>query len=181
MPHNNRVSSSSALKMTGIWKDTIGYDPYAGAGDGAAVETAEEKDSAYEQAQGLMALARLTNQGVTEKRGACKKCGMVGHLTFQCRNHLQAVPDASVSANAGDLDSLSSDSDDVSVSDVSLSSDDERGKAERKRHRSPSPSRADEEKRKGSSSSKRHKKKHKKEKKSKHKKEKKHKKDKRKR
>jgi len=29
MPHNNRMSSSAALKMTGIWKDTIGYDPYA--------------------------------------------------------------------------------------------------------------------------------------------------------
>lgn len=29
MPHNNRMHSSAALKMTGIWKDTIGYDPYA--------------------------------------------------------------------------------------------------------------------------------------------------------
>lgn len=29
MPHNNRVQSSAALQMTGIWKNTIGYDPYA--------------------------------------------------------------------------------------------------------------------------------------------------------
>lgn len=29
MPHNNRMHSSAALKMTGIWKNTIGYDPYA--------------------------------------------------------------------------------------------------------------------------------------------------------
>lgn len=32
MPHNNRMHSSSALKMNGIWKNTIGYDPYAAEG-----------------------------------------------------------------------------------------------------------------------------------------------------
>ena len=38
MPHNNRVDSSSALKMTGIWKNTIKYDPYAPEGDAAEGE-----------------------------------------------------------------------------------------------------------------------------------------------
>lgn len=61
MPHGNRVSSSSALKMTGIWTNTIGYDPYAAEGGGA---DAEDEANAYEQAQGLMALAKLSNQGV---------------------------------------------------------------------------------------------------------------------
>lgn len=62
MPHGNRVSSSSALKMTGIWTNTIGYDPYAAEGGGA---DAEDEANAYEQAKGLMALARLSNQGVS--------------------------------------------------------------------------------------------------------------------
>lgn len=62
MPHGNRVSSSSALKMTGIWTNTIGYDPYAAEGGGA---DAEDEANAFEQAQGLMALAKLSNQGVS--------------------------------------------------------------------------------------------------------------------
>ncbi|EEY57128.1 uncharacterized protein PITG_10936 [Phytophthora infestans T30-4] len=33
MPHNNRMHSSATLKMTGIWKNTIGYDPYAAKGE----------------------------------------------------------------------------------------------------------------------------------------------------
>lgn len=63
MPHGNRVSSSSALKMTGIWTNTIGYDPYAAEGAGT---NAEDEANAYEQAQGLMALAKLSNQGVSQ-------------------------------------------------------------------------------------------------------------------
>lgn len=65
MPHGNRVSSSSALKMTGIWTNTIGYDPYAAEGGGA---DAEDEANAFEQAQGLMALAKLSNQGVSGGR-----------------------------------------------------------------------------------------------------------------
>ena len=34
MPHNNRMSGSSALNTSDIWKNVIKYDPYAGAGDG---------------------------------------------------------------------------------------------------------------------------------------------------
>ncbi|KAI9921052.1 hypothetical protein PsorP6_002442 [Peronosclerospora sorghi] len=73
MPHNNRMHSSATLKMTGIWKDTIGYDPYA-----ADSEKKEANKTTHEQAKGLMALAKLSNTS----------CGMTGHLTFQCRNHL---------------------------------------------------------------------------------------------
>jgi hypothetical protein len=29
MPANNRVHSSTALQMHGIWQSVIGYDPYA--------------------------------------------------------------------------------------------------------------------------------------------------------
>ncbi|TDH65895.1 hypothetical protein CCR75_002043 [Bremia lactucae] len=83
MPHNNRMHSSAALKMTGMWKNTIGYDPYA------AENEKQEKtvDTSFEQAKGLMALAKLSNKS-NDVRGACKKCKMVGHLTFQCRNYL---------------------------------------------------------------------------------------------
>ena len=75
MPHGNRVSSSSALKMTGIWTNTIGYDPYAAEGGGA---DAEDEANAFEQAQGLMALAKLSNQGVS-----CLFAGKGGGLEKQ--------------------------------------------------------------------------------------------------
>ncbi|GMF13127.1 unnamed protein product [Phytophthora lilii] len=45
--------------MTGIWKDTIGYDPYAAEG-----EKQEKSETSYEQAKGLMALAKLSNKSV---------------------------------------------------------------------------------------------------------------------
>lgn len=126
MPHNNRVSSSSALKTNDMWSKTIGYDPYA-VDEGGAGGAADEGENAYEQAQGLMAIAKLSNQGVTEARGACKSCGMVGHLTFQCRNHLQGQvwdgkgkPPEGV-AGGGDSGGES----DIDVSDVSDSDDDD--------------------------------------------------------
>lgn len=34
----------------------------------------------------MMELAHL-NQGNTNTAGACKKCGYIGHLTFQCMNN----------------------------------------------------------------------------------------------
>ncbi|OQS00842.1 hypothetical protein ACHHYP_02216 [Achlya hypogyna] len=85
MPHNNIMSSSDTLKMTGIWKNTIGYDPYAADG--------EDKDqghsaSSIERAKGFMALAKLSNK-TNDTRGSCKKCGAMGHLTFQCMNFLE--------------------------------------------------------------------------------------------
>ncbi|KAL5983925.1 hypothetical protein ACLOJK_018023 [Asimina triloba] len=94
MPANNRVHSSAALQTHGIWQSAIGYDPYApdkndskqGSKNSNAVEP--EAENAYASFQGLLALARITGSNADEARGACKKCGRVGHLTFQCRNFL---------------------------------------------------------------------------------------------
>lgn len=89
MPHNNRVSSSGALKMNDIWSKTIGYDPYATLTSG---KNQEDRDS-NEKAESLMLLARMSNFSGSEVRGGCKKCGMLGHLTFQCRNQSSTVED----------------------------------------------------------------------------------------
>ena len=56
MPHNNRVQSSSALKMTGIWKNTIKYDPYAGEGE------ADSAAGGAEMADGGEGWAKRTRQ-----------------------------------------------------------------------------------------------------------------------
>ncbi|KAG6516846.1 CAX-interacting protein 4-like [Zingiber officinale] len=98
MPANNRVHSSAALQTHGIWQSAIGYDPYAptnkDADKGSALPgedgAAASSENAYASFQGLLALARVTGSGSNEARGACKKCGRVGHLTFQCRNFLSA-------------------------------------------------------------------------------------------
>lgn len=81
MPHDNRVSSSSSLKMNDIWTKTIGYDPYA---TGEDLHGKEEEENA--RSAGLLLLAKMSNLSGSETRGACTRCGMVGHLTFQCRN-----------------------------------------------------------------------------------------------
>lgn len=44
--------------------------------------------NAYASYQGLLQLVRITGQNSDEVRGACKRCGRVGHLTYQCRNFL---------------------------------------------------------------------------------------------
>ncbi|KAF2291763.1 hypothetical protein GH714_035504 [Hevea brasiliensis] len=68
MPANNRVHSSAALQTHGIWQSAIGF-------------------------QGLLALARITGSNADEARGACKRCGRVGHLAYQCRNFLSVKDD----------------------------------------------------------------------------------------
>ncbi|BBN04572.1 hypothetical protein MPTK1_3g05800 [Marchantia polymorpha subsp. ruderalis] len=113
MPANNRVHSSAALQTHGIWQSAIGYDPYApdqksqpdDRGGAPAASTGgggitEEQQNAYDSFQGLLALARLTASSADEVRGACKKCGRVGHLTFQCRNFLTAKEEAAAAAAA---------------------------------------------------------------------------------
>ncbi|KAK8963868.1 CAX-interacting protein 4 [Platanthera guangdongensis] len=45
-------------------------------------------ENTYASFQGLLALARITGTNADDTRGSCKKCGRVGHLTFQCRNFL---------------------------------------------------------------------------------------------
>eukprot|EP00268_Persea_americana_P036939 TRINITY_DN36509_c0_g1_i1.p1 TRINITY_DN36509_c0_g1~~TRINITY_DN36509_c0_g1_i1.p1 ORF type:complete len:341 (-),score=115.38 TRINITY_DN36509_c0_g1_i1:411-1433(-) len=98
MPANNRVHSSAALQTHGIWQSAIGYDPYAPnekdpkqPGGAKPLNSSEpDAENAYASFQGLLALARITGSNADEARGACKKCGRVGHLTFQCRNFLSA-------------------------------------------------------------------------------------------
>lgn len=94
MPHNNRMSASSALKTNSIWTDTIGYDPYANG-----EENTEDAKIASEQAAGLLLLAKMSNLSGSDSRGACKRCGMVGHLTFQCRNPAKEAEVSDVSNN----------------------------------------------------------------------------------
>lgn len=104
MPANNRVHSSAALQTHGIWQSAIGYDPYAptakdkdpisSSSQPDPVASAEPgSDNAYTSFQGLLALARITGSNADETRGACRKCGRVGHLTFQCRNFLSVKED----------------------------------------------------------------------------------------
>ncbi|KAI7742540.1 hypothetical protein M8C21_027929 [Ambrosia artemisiifolia] len=100
MPANNRVHSSAALQTHGIWQSAIGYDPYAPNKEdnkkSAQPQTSNaepEGENAYASFQGLLALARITGSNADEARGSCKKCGRVGHLTFQCRNFLSIKDD----------------------------------------------------------------------------------------
>lgn len=100
MPANNRVHSSAALQTHGIWQSAIGYDPYAPTRDDSkssaqnkSANAEPEGENAYTSFQELLALARITGSNADEARGACKKCGRVGHLTFQCRNFLSVKDD----------------------------------------------------------------------------------------
>ncbi|XP_052188762.1 CAX-interacting protein 4-like [Diospyros lotus] len=99
MPANNRVHSSAALQTHGIWQSAIGYDPYAPNKEEnknaqqKSSNSGPEAENAYASFQGLLALARITGSNADEARGSCKKCGRVGHLTFQCRNFLSVKDD----------------------------------------------------------------------------------------
>ncbi|XP_043695513.1 CAX-interacting protein 4-like [Telopea speciosissima] len=116
MPANNRVHSSAALQTHGIWQSAIGYDPYAPNKDDSKQSSHQksnsepEAENAYASFQGLLALARITGSNADEARGACKKCGRVGHLTFQCRNFLSVKEDAKdkdpVSVQAADASGM---------------------------------------------------------------------------
>ncbi|KAK3206270.1 hypothetical protein Dsin_020316 [Dipteronia sinensis] len=96
MPANNRVHSSAALQTHCIWQIAIGYDPYAPKKEDSKSSSSQpqstsnepDAENLYNSYQGLLALARITNTNADEARGTCKKCGRVGHLTFQCRNYL---------------------------------------------------------------------------------------------
>lgn len=58
MPHNNRVSTSGALKTSDIWSKTIGHNPYAADHER---EDAESAAANAERARGLLELARHQN------------------------------------------------------------------------------------------------------------------------
>ncbi|KAI7996974.1 CAX-interacting protein 4 [Camellia lanceoleosa] len=119
MPANSRVHSSTALQTHGIWQSAIGYDPYAPnkednkSSPQKSSTTEPEGENAYASFQGLLALARITGSNADEARGACNKCGRVGHLTFHCRNFLSVKddnkdkdPDAIEAAVLSGLDKL---------------------------------------------------------------------------
>jgi len=96
-----QMSGSIALRTNDMWSKTIGHDPYAEA-KSANSAVSKEMD---EQAANIMLLAKMSNTG-GESRGGCKRCGGVGHLTFQCRN-----PVAGEGGAGQDSSSSSSDSD----------------------------------------------------------------------
>lgn len=102
MPHNNRVSASAALRTNDMWSRTIGHDPYAAENEKKPEQSQESSD----QAASLMLLAKMSNLSGVESRGGCKKCGMLGHMTFQCRNSSAPV------VNNNDESSSSSSSSD---------------------------------------------------------------------
>ena len=58
MPHNNRMSTSNALRTSNMWSRTIGHDPYAAANEAS---NAEEERATAQQAQDLLELARHQN------------------------------------------------------------------------------------------------------------------------
>lgn len=107
MPHNNRMSSSAALTTSAIWKNVIKYDPYAGSEEQGGAAAAAEEAAMLEQQQGLMDVVKIKARETlgAEQRGACRKCGNVGHLTYQCRNHLgglnRALGDSESDSSSG--------------------------------------------------------------------------------
>merc|ERR1712050_29621 len=87
-----------------------------------------------QSAKGLFRLAQLTGNSSTLAPGACKRCGQVGHLYFNCRNYMlgknsnqQPVEEEEEDLASEDLMSDSSEEDDSSDSsdDDSEESDEE--------------------------------------------------------
>merc|ERR1712226_704318 len=86
-------------------------------------------------AKGLFRLAQLTGNSSTLAPGACKKCGQVGHLFFQCRNNFaikgakqnpneQFVEDEEDDPDSDDFPSSSEEADSSDSSDSDDDSDD---------------------------------------------------------
>jgi hypothetical protein len=103
------MSASGALRTNDIWSKTIGHDPY---GAGKEVDVKNEADISGQQAASLMLLAKMSNLSGVESRGGCKKCGMLGHLSFQCRNIATTVQAIQHSSSESDSD------DDISVTEI---------------------------------------------------------------
>ncbi|EKX49360.1 hypothetical protein GUITHDRAFT_151521 [Guillardia theta CCMP2712] len=149
MPANNRMHSSAALRTTDMWSNVIGND-FGKANDAGAVAGSSSGQNAYEMSQNLMTLAKLSGAAKGgANRGACKKCGEIGHLAFQCFNMLTGKKE-----QAGDVSSTSSDDDDESeedrrsVSTVSSTSSEERSprrKSRQQHERSELPHKRDRE------------------------------------
>eukprot|EP01103_Thecamoeba_quadrilineata_P006201 TRINITY_DN15932_c0_g1_i1.p1 TRINITY_DN15932_c0_g1~~TRINITY_DN15932_c0_g1_i1.p1 ORF type:complete len:197 (+),score=42.89 TRINITY_DN15932_c0_g1_i1:84-593(+) len=92
------MHSSSALQTHGIWTNTIGYDPYA---PDKNIDPQFSSPNAFDNFQGLMALARMTGSVSSSVRSSCRKCNGVGHLTHQCRNTIRPESDSDDSTSSG--------------------------------------------------------------------------------
>ncbi len=135
MPHNNRVSASSALKTNDIWSKTIGHDPYASKHEHDTTKATDNIDN-------LKLLVKISNVSGNETRGGCKKCGMLGHLTFQCRNLIPTGDN--IVASDSEAESEGSSVKDVGVTNNNLT---------RKRSRESSKKNKEKKKRKKQSKS----------------------------
>lgn len=131
MPNGNRLSVSDSLRTHDVWQKAVRYDPYAGGDEAAEASLIPEVGEINSSAKGLFRLAQLTGNSSTLAPGACKKCGQVGHLYFQCRNYMSA---SSKQQNQEQVDEVedddppsdalpSSDEDSDDSSDSSNSSD----------------------------------------------------------
>mmetsp|Transcript_32348 Transcript_32348/g.67669 ORF Transcript_32348/g.67669 Transcript_32348/m.67669 type:complete len:213 (+) Transcript_32348:64-702(+) len=139
MPADNRLSVSDSLKTTEVWQKTVGYDPYAGEDE--VQNQVSEGGEINKAAKGLFRLAQLTGHSSTIAPGACKRCGSVGHLYFQCRNMFslkkedkkneQFVAEADEDDDDVESNELpSSESDDDDSSDSDDSDDDDSAESE---------------------------------------------------
>ena len=82
MPAGNRQHSSTALRTNDTWSTLIGNE--FGKANASTTVGGGQSENAYEMNQNLMALARLSGASKGDaKRGSCKKCGEIGHLSFQ--------------------------------------------------------------------------------------------------
>ncbi|ETW38220.1 hypothetical protein PFTANZ_01079 [Plasmodium falciparum Tanzania (2000708)] len=87
MPADNRLPVSASLKTSEIWKNSVGYDPYASYEE--INKKKEKKDEDInEKAKNLFNLSRLTGITSTTIPGACTVCNHIGHLPYQCRNFI---------------------------------------------------------------------------------------------
>jgi hypothetical protein len=142
----NRVRTSTSIQGSDMWESIIGLkneERGANAGVEAMLQAprlkqglAQSKKSRQTAAAEAMKVTGNFNTGVhdydslmklakeqgavgtNERRGACKVCGQVGHLTKQCRNQFSKffTPQGSISkhqihsSNSESLSSLSDDS-----------------------------------------------------------------------
>eukprot|EP00408_Alexandrium_pacificum_P061960 CAMPEP_0171165298 /NCGR_PEP_ID=MMETSP0790-20130122/6111_1 /TAXON_ID=2925 /ORGANISM="Alexandrium catenella, Strain OF101" /LENGTH=312 /DNA_ID=CAMNT_0011630079 /DNA_START=56 /DNA_END=992 /DNA_ORIENTATION=- len=121
MPNGNRLSVSDSLKTHDVWQKAVGYDPYAGSEDAGGSAALPEVGEINSSAKGLFRLAQLTGNSSTLAPGACKKCGQVGHLFYQCRNYMSASSKQRGGAGA----ELEEEEDDDPPSDVFEESQDD--------------------------------------------------------
>lgn len=141
MPADNRLSVSDSLKSSEIWQKSVGYDPYA-PGDVNGASSAINTADVEAKAKGLFALARLTGSSSSTTPGACKRCGQVGHLAYQCRNDMAFLCREQKAGNIRTCVSSSSDDDeeedvvsDLSSEDSSSHTSSSRNRPSRKRDR----------------------------------------------